>query len=216
MSTKKHKKSNTDHDEDTADKIAEAATRLFAEKGYDGVSTKEICDLAKVNISSLHYHFETKEKLFLHIFEGQAERFLETLKPLMSVPDTLEETRVRLEIFVEGVFDFYTKKRDISRIIQQENWLDTARSQEVFDMFNPLIKHIHNFFIDLQKKKFIQKELSPDILTTIFLRFLRPHFDTLNAKKKACIKVDFEKPEDLSRFTKQFVHVFLYGISKKD
>lgn len=216
MSTKRHKKSTAEHDDDTPDRIAEAAIQLFAEKGYDGVSTKEICDLAKVNISSLHYHFETKEKLFLHIFEGQADLFLETLKPLMSVPDTIEETRIRLEMFVEGVFDCYRKNREISRIIQQENWLETTRSQEIFNMFNPLIKHIHNFFIELQKKKFIQKELSADILTSIFLRFLRPHFDTLNTKKKACIKVDFEKPEDLSRFTKQFVYVFLHGISKKD
>lgn len=215
MSTKKHKKSPIEHD-DTADKIAEAAIQLFAEKGYDGVSTNEICDLAKVNISSLHYHFETKEKLFFHIFEGQADLFLETLKPLMSVPDTLEESRIRLEIFVEGIFDCYRKNRDISRIIQQENWLDTPRSHQIFDMFNPLVKHIHNFFTELQKKKFVQKELSADILTSIFLRFLRPHFDTLNTKNKACIKLDFEKPEDLSRFSKQFVHVFLNGISKKD
>lgn len=216
MSTKKHKKSTTENDDGTADKIAEAAIQLFAEKGYDGVSTKEICDLAGVNISGLHYHFETKEKLFFHIFEGQADLFLETLKPLMSVPDTLEETRIRLEIFVESVFDCYTKNRDISRIIQQENWLDTPRSRQIFDMFNPLVKHIHTFFTELQKKKFIQKELSADILASLFLRFLRPHFDTFNAKNKACIKLDFDKPEDVSRFSKQFVHVFLYGISKRD
>lgn len=48
---------------DTKRKIIEAASYLFGEKGFDGTSTREIGRRAGVNISSLNYHFKSKQNL---------------------------------------------------------------------------------------------------------------------------------------------------------
>jgi AcrR family transcriptional regulator len=48
---------------DTKKKIIEAAAYLFGANGYDGTSTREIGRLAGVNISSLNYHFKSKQNL---------------------------------------------------------------------------------------------------------------------------------------------------------
>lgn len=41
-----------------------AAEKLFAEKGFEGTSTREISKAANVNISMISYYFGSKEKLY--------------------------------------------------------------------------------------------------------------------------------------------------------
>lgn len=50
-------------------KILFAAEKLFAEKGYDATSTRQIAQAAKVNISMISYYFGSKEKLLEALFE---------------------------------------------------------------------------------------------------------------------------------------------------
>ncbi|MDQ4502728.1 TetR family transcriptional regulator [Sinomonas sp. ASV322] len=44
--------------------IVDAATRLFADKGYDGVSLREIAREAGVDAALVHHYFDGKESLF--------------------------------------------------------------------------------------------------------------------------------------------------------
>lgn len=46
-----------------------AAEKLFAEKGFDGTSTREISRSANVNISMISYYFGSKEKLYEKLVE---------------------------------------------------------------------------------------------------------------------------------------------------
>lgn len=47
--------------------LIEAAGRLFAQKGYAGVSVREICKQAGTNSAAINYHFGGKKPLFLHV-----------------------------------------------------------------------------------------------------------------------------------------------------
>jgi len=49
--------------ENTKNKIFDAALKLFGQKGFDGTSTRDICKLAGVNISMISYHFGGKQEL---------------------------------------------------------------------------------------------------------------------------------------------------------
>ena len=53
----------------TRQRIIKAAEVLFAERGVEGVSLRELTGLAKVNLAAIHYHFGTKEALLEHVFE---------------------------------------------------------------------------------------------------------------------------------------------------
>jgi len=54
---------------DTKQRILEAAMNLFAVKGFDGTSIRDIAKLAEVNVASLNYHFRTKENLRQEMLE---------------------------------------------------------------------------------------------------------------------------------------------------
>ncbi len=53
----------------TDKKILFTAEKLFAQKGFDATSTRDIAGAAQVNVSMISYYFGSKEKLFEEIFK---------------------------------------------------------------------------------------------------------------------------------------------------
>lgn len=84
--------------------LIEAALRLFGQKGYDAVSTREIADNAAANIGSIAYHFGGKPGLRLACAEYVMERIRSIVGPLFTgklQPLTASEARGALETQLE-------------------------------------------------------------------------------------------------------------------
>jgi AcrR family transcriptional regulator len=64
----------------TKARILAAAEEVFASRGFQGASTREIAARAGVNISSLHYHWESKETLYFAVFRNIFDRIVDLLK----------------------------------------------------------------------------------------------------------------------------------------
>jgi AcrR family transcriptional regulator len=62
--------------------IIDTAERLFAERGFDGTSVRDIADEAGINIAMISYYFGSKEKLMEALFElrvGSVKMRIESL-----------------------------------------------------------------------------------------------------------------------------------------
>lgn len=55
----------------TRERILSAAEELFAEKGYDAVTVREITSKARCNLSLVYYYFGSKRKLYLEVFKAK-------------------------------------------------------------------------------------------------------------------------------------------------
>ena len=55
----------------TKEKLIAAALELFAEHGYAGTSTRDICKKADVNSASIGYHFGDKRSLYQAVLESE-------------------------------------------------------------------------------------------------------------------------------------------------
>lgn len=55
------------------ERLLDAAERLFARRGYHGVSIRDITDAAKVDVALVNYHFGGKRALLTAVFERRAE-----------------------------------------------------------------------------------------------------------------------------------------------
>ncbi|MBD3271367.1 MAG: TetR family transcriptional regulator [Elusimicrobia bacterium] len=67
----------------TKQKILQAGKKLFAEKGLNGTSTREIAHEAGVNLAGLHYHFQSKQHLYDEVAKSiflEFEHQIETIK----------------------------------------------------------------------------------------------------------------------------------------
>jgi AcrR family transcriptional regulator len=61
----------------TKNKILDAAEQLFADKGFNGTSLREITSLADVNLAAVNYHFGSKKELIKAVMS----RYMNELSP---------------------------------------------------------------------------------------------------------------------------------------
>lgn len=66
-----------DEEERTRDRILRTAERLFAERGFNGVSVRELAAAARVNIALIGYHFRNKEGLLSEVYRRHCEPLIE-------------------------------------------------------------------------------------------------------------------------------------------
>ncbi len=73
--------------QETKEKILTVAEELFAERGFHGVSVREITSRAQVHLSAVNYHFGSKEQLYLEVFQQlfikRAQRLRQAFKALL-------------------------------------------------------------------------------------------------------------------------------------
>ncbi len=106
---------------ETRMQILEAATGLFAERGFHGASVRDITGRVGASPNAISYHFGSKEELYREIIERFASDQLELAERVLSTsPRSSEEFAVRLEVFFTGLLECYLDNRDTIRIIFRE------------------------------------------------------------------------------------------------
>jgi len=84
----------------TADTILDAATRIFAEKGYDGARVDELAQAAGVNKATLYYQIGDKEALYHAVLERVFSRIADDIEAtITTTPDIEEQIRRYIGVF---------------------------------------------------------------------------------------------------------------------
>ena len=65
---------NTCMNTSTRERLVEAASELFAERGYVGASVRDICNLARANPGAISYHFGGKRQLYRSVLRNAAAK----------------------------------------------------------------------------------------------------------------------------------------------
>ena len=102
----------------TKARILTTAEEVFAAKGFAGASTREIAAKAQVNISSLHYHWESKETLYFAVFENIYDRILDLVR--RSIPmhiDGAKAGRAVVEEAMRALFDFFADHPNVPKLL---------------------------------------------------------------------------------------------------
>src|SRR5918999_40370 len=85
------------------ERLVEAATQVFAERGYEGARVEQIADVAQVSPGLLYRHFEGKQELYEELLM-LANRQLLTHLAQAAAPDLPTDQRVLRG--VEAFFGF--------------------------------------------------------------------------------------------------------------
>ncbi len=100
--------------------IIRIAGRLFAEKGFEAASLRDIGDAAGIRRGSLYAHFDAKEELMLELLLPPLERILEVLEEGAAGEG---DGAQRLERCVQGAFECCLEHRDGFLILLQDRHL---------------------------------------------------------------------------------------------
>jgi AcrR family transcriptional regulator len=104
----------------TKARILTAAEEVFAARGFQGASTREIAARAGVNISSLHYHWESKETLYYGVFRNIYDQIVallrDTLAPLLSRQGKRDAI---VELTMQQLFDFFADNPNVPKLLMR-------------------------------------------------------------------------------------------------
>jgi AcrR family transcriptional regulator len=109
-----------------AERLLEAAISLFAQHGFDAVSTGTVAIAAGLTQSMVHYHFGTKEKLWKaaieHLMHARGNMFSLNMEDLRDVDDLS-----RLKIMLRRFISANAADPDLTRILIHEGMNDSPR-----------------------------------------------------------------------------------------
>ena len=156
----------TENDRQTEEKIFDAATVVFEEKGMDGARMQDIADTAGINKALLHYYFRTKERLFDAVFQKVAGKMFSKFAPLFQEDMTLEE---KIRFFYREHITFLQENRKLPAFVLNEINRNPAIIKKMLK--NVELDKIWRTLTEQNQKELekydIREEDIPQILTSI-------------------------------------------------
>lgn len=171
---------------DTRKILLLTAGKLFAEKGFDSVTTRMIAEKAGLKLSSIHYHFSNKENLYIEAFRHarSKDNSVDFLEVLAENPALGETPAGQAEIIRTTVLRYY---------------------RNIFNPDHP----------SWETQLLIREIVSPSsALPALAERFFKP--DLMNAEKFCLmIRPKTDRSEAAIWADTLFSHLFLYIMAKK-
>ncbi|AOW10869.1 TetR/AcrR family transcriptional regulator [Flavobacterium gilvum] len=148
--------------------ILQVAETLFAEKGFDGTSIRDIAKEANINIAMVSYYFGSKEQLLESIILNRVAAIKIQLDILtLEDLDPLQKMHKLIEMYIDKI----NSNRCIYKIIHFE----FSSSQRVINLqaFTDLkkenLKSLESIIQDGQEKGVFRKDVVVPLLTTTIL-----------------------------------------------
>jgi AcrR family transcriptional regulator len=105
-------------------RIMEAAEELFAERGFNGTSVREISEKANINLAMTSYYFGSKEKLLEALFNHRGEKAKLKLENIIREPGltALEKVNRLVDHYIEKILS----QQCFHRILTREQVLNNT------------------------------------------------------------------------------------------
>jgi AcrR family transcriptional regulator len=123
-------------DHGSRDRLLEAAGIVFAEKGFERATAREICDLARVNSAAVNYYFGGKERLYVEVLR-EAHRRLINFNAFNTLAEDIHAPEEALEKFFAGLLHSMLDPSPAGwtvRVIMQEMASHTEALSELVEL----------------------------------------------------------------------------------
>jgi TetR/AcrR family transcriptional regulator len=100
----------------TRQRILDTAERLFAEKGFNGTTLRDVAGASGLRIPSLYNHFPSKESLYEAVLEQGIAPLLEALSEYLAAGDQRPDRRS----FTRHIFGLLAQRPELPRLVQHE------------------------------------------------------------------------------------------------
>lgn len=196
---------------DAEDLLIEAAEKLFAQHGYDGVSVKDIAEGARVNVSLINYYFDGKEGLYRACLQRFGKQRLTFSERILIEPVSREDVRARLSLFIDEVLESYVQDPYAMRIVHRECENRSVLSHDIFrDTFVKVFENLKSFLQLAQQKQFLRADLNIHVVGMIFFGMLI-HFTRTDDINKEYLGHSITDPAFRKEASKTLLDIFLNG-----
>lgn len=183
-------------------RIINAATKIFAKKGFYHAKVSEIAKEAKVADGTIYLYFENKDAILISLFEEQMKRVLDNMREQIA----LEKDAVKkIEKFALNHLKLIEQNKNMAEIIQVELRQSSKFMKEYKnEQFAEYLNLIADIIREGQKGGVFKKAIIPGIAKRAFFGALdeMSRFWVLSSRRKY----------DIETAAKQISEYFLSGL----
>ena len=118
----------------TKTKLLEAAIQEFSERGYDGVTLKDIETIADIQRGLVKYHFGGKEEIYKAVVDEVLGKIHEFRRNRRATEQDLSP-RERLGFRIRSFVRYSAQRPELNRLMAQEGKHDSWRMRYILDQF---------------------------------------------------------------------------------
>jgi TetR/AcrR family fatty acid metabolism transcriptional regulator len=187
-------------------RIINAATKIFAKKGFFQAKVSEIAKEARVADGTIYLYFEGKDAILISLFEEQMELVLDNMRAQISKE---EDAAKKMEKFALTHLKLIEKNRDMAEIIQVELRHSSKFMKEYKnEKFAEYLNIIDEIIREGQEKGIFKKEIIPSIAKRAF-------FGALDEMSRFWV-LSSSRRYDIETAAKQISGYFLDGLHNPD
>ncbi len=154
-------------------KILAASLDLFASKGQEGTSVREIAQKADVNPALISYHFGGKENLYFECLSAYTLQKVESLTSLLVPPKSKEEFLVRFSMFISEAMKQFADSPQFVRMVQREFELNSVNGMKIYKQnLDPMFQMVRSFLKKSQDEKILRSSVKTELLTIMIFALL--------------------------------------------
>jgi AcrR family transcriptional regulator len=149
------------------DQIIEKATALFAKRGFDGVTTKEIAAACGISEAALYKYFKSKDQLYDQVLKT----IIASFDPKPFLKTMAKETSIKkiLDSVARSIIDLYKKDYRTPRLLLYSSLNTHPRAKQIFvSVRMPYVKFLTAKLRELMKKGLIRR-IEPEITARCFV-----------------------------------------------
>jgi AcrR family transcriptional regulator len=213
----KHDSNSAPGSEDSARaRLLQAGLRLFAEKGFDATTTREIASESGLNVSLISYYFGGKEGLYRKAIEDYAASVraqVDQIEVMVREGEGLTRERFRefMKFLIEGTLQAHIDFPEMKVVLFRELSSGMTHSREYFDnAFFPIIQILKATVEEAQRKRIVKKNINPVLYLTMVVHAV-DSFVMMSRQDTQCRQYLPKMPEDRKILVDHLLTVALEG-----
>jgi AcrR family transcriptional regulator len=200
---------------DKKEQIMSSAVELFAEKGFEATSIRELAAKAGVNVAMVNYYFGSKDKLFEAMVEKKASFMRDKLEAI-AANNKLSDIE-KVDAIIDNYIERMLQQPDYTRVLHQELLTkQRAGLQEIIRKKITWNKEIIKSIIESGIKKKAFRKVDAELIMASIVGTI----NQVMLSKSMCLML-IDKDEDFDPYTdkpfrkrlethlKQMIHAYL-------
>jgi AcrR family transcriptional regulator len=197
------KESQTSTEDDIRTRILNAALKLFARQGYDGTTTKDLANCARVAEGTIFRHFPNKKAILIEVATaGWVDILTDLLTELSEMGSYKAVSQVMLRRMTQ-----MRKNSDLLRVCFIEAQYHPELKEHIQSEVIAKMTDVAEAFFETAMEKGVYRPMNPKIVARVFLGI----FAIAGFSDRTIIEPD-ASPLALQEMAEGIADIFLHGV----
>lgn len=193
-------------EDSSRDRIKKAAIKLFAARGFDGTTTRELAEAAGVAEGTLFRHFDNKKAILIEV---ATQGWIDILTDLLTELSEMGSYKAVAQVMRRRMWDF-RKNADLMRVCFMEaQFHPDLRDRIQLEVIDKMT-HVAEGFFQTAMDKGIYRPMNPKLVAQVFLGM----FVVAGFSHNTLMEPD-ASPQVMKEMAEGLAEIFLNGVLVK-